>query len=1271
MFKRVLPFLLLLSFSASAQERDKTTSPYFFVSGDSAAAMPLLATSADVSIAGMIADVTVKQIYRNNGKKPIEAVYIFPGSTRAAVYAMKMKVGKRSITAKIKEKGQARQEYDAAKAAGKTASLLEQLRPNIFRMNVSNILPDDSITVELAYTETIVPEEGVYEFVYPTVVGPRYNSPGDLDPVASLDAQPPQHPANVIGVPTQHEKELPLYTFGMRVGIAAGMPVKEITSPSHKIQLSFETAGEATVLLDPEEKQGGNRDFVLRYRLAGNTVQNGLLTYRENGENFFLFTMQPPKRVPVDSVPGREYIFIMDVSGSMDGFPIATSKKLLRDLIGSLRKNDRFNLVLFAGYANILSKKSLPATSSNIEKAIRLCSGQEGSGGTELKSALDRAMALPRYENYARSIVLCTDGYIGNEAAVFESIRNNVGNTSVFSFGIGTSVNRFLIEGLAHCGSGEPFVVLNENEAPAIAEKFRTYVSSPVLTQVKVDFGNMDVYDVEPRFVPDLFAEKPIVICGKYKGSTEGSIRVSGMNGKRSYSETISTQNCRPRNSNRALRYLWARKRIQLLDDYGELSDSAGLRTKEVTRLGLEYNLLTKYTSFIAVYDKVRNKNGEDSTVVVPVPLPQNVSDKSIASVAVTTGGIPAMYGSVSGGVLNLQECVVESYCMPLTDHSFSSCIRTANFNASHFLSLGLQEKLYSDFYSGNYFQPPAFVNNEVYTGSSITDRAVCRVYPAAWLNTLNYYFVGAKTNNSYDAGAEYKEVFPLRKSAGADISLSASQQGCFTTDVVAGHSFKDRLSASLLLHADRSAFFIDRSHDGFADIPRGNNFLVSNAWRYKNDEYPTSPHTFYENTSGFFAAHLDQLAGQKAFDPKVNDTSVYGIRQLTRSAGVFHTTSARYTNGNRLLLNVRALASDVDDRAGDNHYNGREVRQRTELTFAPKNEKWQQQYGVVFTAAQLYETLNDSSGQRTEYVPGAFVRLSRTDIRNLQLSGGMRVDYHNLYGLMYTPQFKLHYDYSDRFALIAIAGGNNRLVNPIADNLQLLQNARTVSVTEKLRPESSYTYGGGYVYSFYLRHRLYVSTELYRTDFLNTVVVDRESSSDRITITNLHGEAHINLLMASVKYSFGERFSFSVNYLYRDKQLSYEGRKLSEAFSPKNRFIAILGYQLPGRGNNYYNAWGFGVSASAFGRQRLPLSGGSVQAYAPAYAVLNVQVEKSISNRWSFGLLAENVLDYRMQHPVLSADQPFGENFDASQQWGPVAGIALKLGVTWKINKN
>jgi Ca-activated chloride channel family protein len=607
--------------AASEAPRSRTLAPYFFVEGGDPAidAFPLESTQVEVAISGVIAAVHVTQVYRNDGRRPINARYVFPASTRAAVNGLRMTIGDQVIEAEIQEKKRAQKTFSEAKRAGKNATLLEQQRPNVFTMSVANLMPGDRIEVTLSYSELLVPTDGRYELVFPTVVGPRYAN----ESAAGTKGD------DWIASPYLAEDEPPPARFELAGTLAAGLPIQEVESPSHALEGGYESEGLYRFALGRGEAQGADRDFSLRYRLAGSAIQSGLSLYDAGDEKFFLLLVEPPARVPPRAIPPREFVFIVDVSGSMHGFPLDTAKLLLRGLAAELRPSDRFNVSLFSGGSRLLSPQSLPATSDNVRAALAAIDREQGGGGTELLPALGRALALSQEPGLARSFLVITDGYVQADHATLEFVAGHLGEANLFAFGIGSSVNRYLIEGLAQAAQGEPFVVTEPAAAREVAERFREYVSAPVLTDVRVDFTGFEAYDVEPRAIPDVFAARPVLVSGKWRGEAAGSIRVSGESGSGAFSQRFEVANVAPLRENRALAQLWARGRIGALSDYG-LAEPDEATRKQIVALGLRYRLLTNYTSFVAVSHVVRNHDGGARDVKQPLPLPKGVSASAV-----------------------------------------------------------------------------------------------------------------------------------------------------------------------------------------------------------------------------------------------------------------------------------------------------------------------------------------------------------------------------------------------------------------------------------------------------------------------------------------------------------------------------------------------------------------------------------------------------------------------------------------------------------------
>ncbi len=634
-------FTLLLFFAHSTticgaqydDDTDATLAPYFLIDGMDTAtdSFPLKETNVSVNINGIFAETFVTQTYSNEGQEPINATYVFPASSRVTIHGMKMEIGDEIITAKIKEKEEARHDYEQAKSEGKSASLLEQQRPNVFTMDVANVMPGDIIRIELHYTEMITPTDGIYQFVFPTVAGPRYTSPSVPK---SLKAE------TWIASPFLRLGDTPREKYNINVNLSAGVPITDLQCGSHKIDVAWDNQTSARISLSNPEEFAGNRDFILDYKLTGTEISSGLMLGTGESENFFLLMVQPPERYTPETIPPREYIFILDVSGSMYGFPLDTSKELIRNLAGSLRESDRFNVILFSDSLIQMSPESVPATAENVQKAFALIDNEEGGGGTELAPALETALAIPASPGSARSVIAITDGYISGEREIFDIIGRNIGTTNFFSFGIGSSVNRYLIDGIAKTGLGESFVVTDPSEAAATADRFRTYIQSPVLTDVQVTYDGFDVYDIEPPTLSTLFASRPIVLFGKWKGEPSGTIHITGKTGGRDYAEDIPVSAAIPLEANNIIQYLWARTRVERLTDYGMTEDLQANAKKEVTELGLRYSMMTPYTSFIAVTEKVRNTEGKSTDVKQPLPIPMNVSEWAIGN-GYTVGSEP------------------------------------------------------------------------------------------------------------------------------------------------------------------------------------------------------------------------------------------------------------------------------------------------------------------------------------------------------------------------------------------------------------------------------------------------------------------------------------------------------------------------------------------------------------------------------------------------------------------------------------------------------
>jgi Ca-activated chloride channel homolog len=594
---------------------------------------PLQHTDVDADIAGYITRVHVRQTFSNplnNGK--VEAVYVFPLPQDAAVDDMVMTIGDRRIVGKVQPKGQARQTYEAARAAGHVASLLDQERPNIFTQSVANIEPGAQVVVDISYVETLKYEDGVFTFVFPMVVGPRY-MPGN--PVGRQGAGTTD---DTTGVPDAARISPPITSSPTRAGhdirmtihIDGGAELFDVKSDLHAIHVQQNSPNQAVVTLQ-NEGEIPNRDFILRYRTATEQIKDFFFVHPFPGGAYFTLGLQPPRRVdPVQARP-KEMIFIIDRSGSQQGFPLAKAKETMHRCIEDMNPYDTFNLLSFSENVTRLFDSPQPNTPSNRALAFSYLDGLQADGGTEMLPAIRAALEPPPDPHRIRIVGLMTDGYVGNDFEIIDAVQKYAGNARIFSFGIGNSVNRFLLDGVAHAGRGAVEYVTLEKEGSAAAERFHQRIQSPVLTDLQIDWGSLHAEEVYPRQLPDLFSDKPILIQGLLKGPLAGVITLHGLTGQGTFSRRIPLQLPTEVEPHAALASLWARAKVKDL----MMQDLRGLQAgqmrddlkQEITDLGVRYRLMTQFTSFVAVEKDRQMPSGTLTQVDVPVEKPDGVAD--------------------------------------------------------------------------------------------------------------------------------------------------------------------------------------------------------------------------------------------------------------------------------------------------------------------------------------------------------------------------------------------------------------------------------------------------------------------------------------------------------------------------------------------------------------------------------------------------------------------------------------------------------------------
>ncbi|HEV7858450.1 MAG TPA: VIT and VWA domain-containing protein [Pyrinomonadaceae bacterium] len=603
-------------------------------SGKPAGICPLKHTDVKAEISGFLSRVVVTQEFENPFKDKIEAVYTFPLPQAAAVDDMTMRVGDRTVRGRILRREEAQAVYEAAREAGQVASLLDQERPNIFTQSVANIMPGEKVTVQISYVERLKYEEGSYEFVFPMVVGPRY-VPGtptgkqgggrlpDTDRVPDASRITPQVAPE--GMRAGHD-------ISVDVTLDAGVPLDGLASKTHEVDIERPGVSSAHVSLK-DRAVIPNKDFILRYDVAGRRIEDALLTNRTDKGGFFTLILQPPDRVLAEDVNPKEIVFVLDTSGSMEGFPIEKAKEAMKLALGGLYPQDTFNLITFAGDEHILFEHPVPATKENLQKAQEFLRSRQGSGGTEMMKAIKAALDPSDAQDHLRIVCFMTDGYVGNEMEIVGEIQKHP-NARVFSFGIGGSVNRFLLDKMAESGRGEVEYVTLTDDGSAAARRFHERIRNPLFTDITVDWNGLPVADVYPKRIPDLFSAKPVILTGRYTGSGHGIIRLKGKLAGHDFVREVRVDLPDSEARHDVLATLWARTRIDDLmgQDYDGLQHGnprADLK-ETITQLGLEYRLMTQFTSFVAVEEMIVTDGGQPRRIDVPVELPEGVSRSAL-----------------------------------------------------------------------------------------------------------------------------------------------------------------------------------------------------------------------------------------------------------------------------------------------------------------------------------------------------------------------------------------------------------------------------------------------------------------------------------------------------------------------------------------------------------------------------------------------------------------------------------------------------------------
>lgn len=587
---------------------------------------PILHVSIEVEVDGDLALVTTIQEFANPVSEVIDATYLFPLDESAAVHEMELRVGDEAVRAHIREKQEARREFETARAEGRGAALLEQHRPNMFTQRVANVVPGLPITVTLRHVQPVPRVDGAYELVLPLVVGPRYvpsarqaapASASDDEaapptaeadaPVSRLESLPPASPVAGIDAPDVVEDD----RVSILVRVNAGIPLREIKSPSHSVDVA-NSGGVTTVSL--ASGTVGDRDFVLLWRVAGDEPAVGVVAHARGEDVYISLLVEPPATPHEEQIAPREVVYLLDCSGSMAGIPMAASKAFVGESLDGLRARDAFRVVRFSDSATEFSSRPLEATEENIAQGRRYLAGLSGEGGTRMTSGIRQALEVPPEDGRIRIVVFLTDGYIGNEDEVFALVDGLLGDARLFVLGVSSSPNRYLLSELSRIGRGFTRYMDPTDTVDGIATEMAAKLDAPVLTDVSIDWGGLRPIDVVPERFPDLFAGRSVRVMARCLAPETETQRVTvwgTMSGRLVKLPAKFAVGPEPPDGSPVV-VSWARAMVaDLMADHAlpperrrhALSDEA-IRGR-VIEFGLAHSLVTQWTSFVAVTEKV------------------------------------------------------------------------------------------------------------------------------------------------------------------------------------------------------------------------------------------------------------------------------------------------------------------------------------------------------------------------------------------------------------------------------------------------------------------------------------------------------------------------------------------------------------------------------------------------------------------------------------------------------------------------------------------
>lgn len=592
---------------------------------------PVLKTEIDAAVSGPVVRYKLRHTFMNTSKQWSEAIYTYPLPSGSAVDRLKMTIGDRVVDGRIEEKSEARRMYNQAKSNGQRASIVEQQRPNIFTTSLANIAPGERITVEIGFQETLKMRDGGFRLRMPLVVGPRYIPGEAIEGFKATGWAPPTSEvkdAHLITPPVRTVEEGSGNPVSLNIDLDAGFPLAALGSPSH--ELTIEKRGDGKARIAIKDTVPADKDFTLVWKArTGDTPAAGLFTETVNGTRYALLMLSPPiSDQPPERTP-RDLVFVVDTSGSMHGASIDQAKAALRLALDRLSPDDGFRIVRFSNTMSSFRPAKVMATPKNIAAAKEYVGALEAEGGTEIVKALSHALAQQRSRDRLTQVVLLTDGAVGNEQALFDVIDRHISEARLFTVGIGTAPNGYLMTRAAHAGRGTFTFIEHIDEVAEQMTALFTMLETPALTDVTLDWqGGESQAETWPNPVPDLYLGEPVTVLAAL-GEGTGSVNVSGRIGGKVWRAQVPVIDGQERPGVGAL---WARQKIRGLEDRMRWAEDREAVKADIINTALQFELVSRFTSLVAIDDfKTRPDNLPLASTEIPTNMPEGWSREHVS----------------------------------------------------------------------------------------------------------------------------------------------------------------------------------------------------------------------------------------------------------------------------------------------------------------------------------------------------------------------------------------------------------------------------------------------------------------------------------------------------------------------------------------------------------------------------------------------------------------------------------------------------------------